>query len=298
MTVKGLWHIVVISALFLVLGSPCAVSQIQIQPQFSPPPLGSDTLCFRYQFYPADTLVYRIEAADSIAIVGSPTILRIRNEIVQIICDSVQDQSLYFLRIKWIRASERSITYADTSARSSHPWTQKTIYLAIDSLGHRRMAWNSDPSSAMIAPGGAFQPMLLPPLDTSCGRQNQSWLYQDTSVLAENGSPYPVAAYSWLWRVLDSVDTLGKTYNQIQYTLTGLGTVGLTATQTSLHMRAAISGYGKLSMESATHVLYHLFATVQAKVEITLANGSVREGNHHTTMNMHLVELRRSQHLR
>ncbi len=289
---RGLRFRYVVTCVLLAVGTVHA--QIQLAPNAQPPVLGNDTLCFRYRFEPGDSVTYQIEAADSIAFVGEPTLLKIRKETVLIVCDSVLPSGAYALQVRWLEANEKSVTATDSSRiRTTHPWTSHTVFLAMDSLGHRLPNRSEQSTKAVVAPGGAFQPLLLPPLDSSCGGQNQSWLYRDTMVLIENATPPPVLDVMYLWRVQDFADTLGKKYTQIQYTQSGVGQMSVTADRTTFNASAVIAGYGKLTFDPDLQLPYHMYATVQAKLELEFPNGVVREGIHHSMMNMHCKEVRR-----
>lgn len=284
---KGLW--ILVFCLTAAILPATGIAQITLPPRHVQPPLGKDTLCFRYQFSKGDTLLYHIEAADSIAIVGDPVLLRLRIETLRVVCDSVPAPGIYHLTLQTIQAREKTIAGSDSSVRTTHPWVHRISHLVIDSLGHRLAAWNSQPDIALLSPGGAFQPLYFPPIDTSCGRQNQGWLFADTIALAEFGTPYPVASMMWLWRVQDKVDTLGKTFNQIQYTQSGIGSITLKAAETSLTTLCVMAGYGKLTFDTRTNALFHQFTTLENKLEISFDDGTSKEGKHHLMMNMHLI---------
>ncbi len=289
--VRGL-NIAVISLVFVAL-SHVGSAQIQVQEGFKTAPLGKDTLCFSYRFMPNDTIVYHVDASDSISFLGDPIILRIRSEYIQIICDSVTSDQVSHLRLRMLSYAEKSTTGRDSSSRTSHPWVGRVIRLGLDSLGRRVYSYNEQASKAAIAPGGAFQLLLLPPLDTACGRQNQSWFYEDTMALVENGVPYPIMHVGYLWRVLDKADTLGKTFSQIQYTLSGIGRLVLTDEEASFDLQCQSAGYGKLSFDPVYGLPYAIFATVENKLTLNLANGAVKKGQHKTMQHVFLHEIRR-----
>ena len=122
--------------------------------------------------------------------------------------------------------------------------------------------------------------------------QNQSWIVEDTTLLVENGVPEPVFAHTTLWRVIDTVDTLGRSFRQIQYTQTALGRVQITSPRINVDMQAVIASFGKLTIDSELLVPYHLFATSEDRLEITTPNGEVKEGKHQVSMHYRLREIR------
>lgn len=266
-----------------------------VQPEFKTLPLGKDTLCYSYRFVANDTVDYMIEAADSIVFPGDPVILRLRSERVRYVCDSVTADGVYHLRTWLATYRERSRTGTDSAERTTHPWLDNVVHLGIDSLGHRIYGYSADASSAVIAPGGAFQPLLLPPLDTSCGRQNQSWLYEDTVALVENGVPYPVMHVGYLWRVMDTADTLGFRFRQIQYTQTGIGQLVMNSKATSFTLSCQSAGYGKLTFEPLVGLPYAVFATAENKVTLLFTDGREKKGVHKSMMQAMMTVVHRDK---
>lgn len=206
--------------------------------------LGKDTLCFRYEFMRGDTLEYLIESRDSIDIDQRSILLKVRNERLRIVCDSVVDGK-FFLTLNTLRATEYQTTGADTVFRPGHPWVGITTHLVLDKLGRRHGA-SSSASEALLCPGGAFQPLRLPILDSSCARQNQSWVAHDTVLYVENGVPYPQVDQLVLWRVGDYLDTLGRSTQTIVYSLSSKGLMDMTASQLGLQTSAAIAEVGRM----------------------------------------------------
>lgn len=275
----------------LVAGAFSLSAQIQVQKGFDLPPLGNDTLCFRYHFEPGDTLIYSVEAADSISFPNDPVLLKVRREVVSIICDSVSDNR-YHLRITLRNSVEKQTTGLDSTERTTSPWIGRDAFLTIDSLGHRLTVRVDDDRQAALTPGGAFQPLLLPTIGEACGVQNQSWMVEDTTLLVENGVPEPVFAVATLWRVIDKVDTLDRSFHQIQYTQTALGRVQIASARVNIDMQAVVAAFGKLTLDTELHVPFHLFATSEDRLEITTPNGDVKEGKHQLSMHARLREIR------
>jgi hypothetical protein len=282
-------------ATVVVLGSAWANAQMQIMPGSKTPPLGNDTLCFRYTFNKNDTLIYRVESADSVLLHGEKPLVKKRLERVRIVCDSVTSNGLYALSLIVTELTEQQYVMKDTTYRSVHPWLGRKVEILIDSLGTRMSATTS---SEIISPspGGVFAPILIAPLGGSCGRQNQSWISQDTLSLVENGFPAPAISIMNLWRVLDNVDTLGSSYSQIQYTQNGLGSavVPVSSTRKPVLVRAVINAYGKYSFDKSRNVPYHLFATSELKIEYLVGEDTAQQGRHLIHTNYHLEELRSS----
>lgn len=267
-------------------------AQISVESGFKTLPLGPDTICFRYDLVRGDTLVYSIDAHDSITFVGQPALMKLRTELVSIICDSVTPDHRYHLRITLRRSIEKHSIGSDSSTKQGGPWVGRTAYVVIDSLGNRYATRPDDSTKAALAPGGAFAPLLLPTLGESCGRQNQSWMVQDTTLLVENGVPEPAFAHTTLWRVLDVADTLGRSFKQIQYTQTALASLTMTSDKINMKTEAVIASFGKLSMDAKLNIPYHLYATSQNTLAVKYRDGKELKGKHHTSSHAQLLELR------
>lgn len=287
-----------IRSLFLTLcfvtATATGFSQFNIVPSGKPLVLGKDTLCFSYDLRAGDTLLYTIDAMDSVDVVNSQRFAKFRNEVYQVICDSVSASGLMHLSMGLVFAAERHISGKDTSMRTTHPWIGRRQFIGIDRLGHRAYARSDNDTAATVAPGGTFQPMLLPIIDTSCGRQQQSWLSQDTILLVENAVPNPVLIQQNFWRVLDHFDTLGRKTLRIQYTQTGNGAVVLRSRGNSFQTQSFLAGYGLLTFDRELNVILHQFATVENKFTMTIPGGIEVKGTHQTTETITLRELRSS----
>lgn len=268
----------------------------QIVPQrgFRTAPLGKDTLCFRYRFVAGDSLLYKAEARDSITFGKDELIVKEREEWIGVICDSVDAQGRFHLRQQVLSSTERSMVRpsGDTAWRESSHWRGRTAYLVIDSLGMRHRTWVDDDTRAALTLGGAFQPLLLVVLGRSCGRQNESWTVDDTTLYVENGVPEPAVIRKALVRVLDKADTLGMRFHQLQYTQTGIGRMVMPANASTggLMLDAITNAFGKLSLDMERLIPFHLFATSENKITIA-SGGSTKEGKHLTSMNYHLVRV-------
>lgn len=275
----------------IIITTSSSIAQMQIRPGGKPIILGGDTLCYRYHFAPSDTLLYRIESRDSIVVPGFDAVEKQRTEGLRIVCDSVVGDT-YHLSLRLEAYSERQRSGKDTSSRNRHPWMQKTVYLAIDSLGRRLYGSISDGSRALASPGGMFQHLRLPIIDSSCRRQNQSWLSIDTISVPENGVPAPEIRQRVLWRVGDYLDTLGRPTAWIQYTLTGFG--GMEVPDSSLNVSSvgSIAEYGRLVMDRGLQV--PLSSQIWQEVRFRLQSGASRNtpGRHLVVSTMSLLELR------
>lgn len=266
-----------------------STAQIRVMPGGKKIVLGKDTLCFKYTFMQYDTLYYRLDSRDSVDIDKMGILAKSRSEKLRVICDSAHN-GVYRLRLSTIRASEHQANEQDTVFRPGHPWIGREITLVIDSLG-RRLAQSNSSDLASMCPGGAFQPLRLPILDSSCARQNQSWLSEDTVLYAENAVPFPVMNQQVLWRIGDIIDTLGRKAQWLTYSLTGMGVVDMTSSAIAMQSTSAIAESGRLVFDKSLSV--PLVATIQQdnRFTVTSARGSKTVGKHLMVVTMELEQI-------
>ncbi|GEM_PF-301869 len=281
---------VLLGALGLIVCVYEASSQIQFQQGFSTKPLGKDTLCYSYRWVAGDTAFFAVETNDSISLEGQPVLIKHREEVVRIVCDSVTSQNHYVVTMSITSMKEWQSTGTDSAIRTTSPWIGRAITITMDSVGKRYGVRYSD-SRPAVSPGGPFAPSLLPILASTCGRQNESWEHNDTTVLVENAIPYPVLLHSTLWRVLDRLDTMGQHLRQIQYTMSGRGRVDIQGDGMSMIMSTITNGYGKLTFDSVVRLPFHSFTTMEHKISLELANGVTREGKHLSARHVRLTSL-------
>lgn len=275
-----------------VATSLLAMAQFNIAPGGKSRPLGPDTICFRYDFRAGDTLRYGVDAHDSVYIERGQAFAKTRQEVLLVSCDSVSNNGHMHLTISLVSAAEIHVSGKDTTRRSTSPWKNRVQHVTIDPLGHRLAFSNDNDTIAGVSPGGTFQPMWLPVIDSSCGRQNQSWLSSDTVVLVENAVPNPVLVQQNFWRVLDDLDTLGRKTSLLQYTQTGVGTVNMRARDVNIDVQSIIAGYGRLAFDQQWNVIIHQFATIENRFTMTLPGGALVNGKHWIRQNVTLLNLK------
>jgi hypothetical protein len=270
-----------------------AHAQITIAQGYNPPKLGKDTLCFKYRFVPGDSLVYFTEAIDSVVFPGDPHVVKRRREVVAVICDSAEADSVFYLRFRFLAADERQASSnGDTTARETFPWIQRWTSVTMDANGRRRKVTADNDRRAAVTPGGVFRTLLFPSFGAQrCGRQNESWLAMDTTLYAENSVPEPAVAHTSLFRVLDYADTIGRRFAQIQYTQTSLGRVDMRPLGTKMIVDGTINAYGKCSFDTTTWVPFHHASTSEQKVTIRREGQPDKEGKYSTLMHTKLVLL-------
>jgi len=280
---------VAILLIIVALTATPVASQIRVMPGGKKIVLGKDTLCFRYTFMLHDTLYYRLDSKDSIDIDKVGILAKVRSEKLRVVCDSAHN-GVYRLRLSTIRASEHQANEQDTVFRPGHPWIGREITMVIDSLG-RRLALSNSSELAGMCPGGAFQPLRFPMLDSSCARQNQSWLSEDTVLYAENAVPFPEMHQQVLWRIGDALDTLGRKCQWLAYSLTGLGKINMSSSALSMYSSSAIAESGRLVFDKLLSV--PLIATIQQDNRFTMASsgGTKTVGKHLMVVTMELEQI-------
>jgi len=285
-----------INFLFLLLISTGTVfSQIKLDiPDDDDGPVSNKLICYSYKFSKGDTLEYLIHSYDSITFPATPDVLKARKEILQIICDSVNDKGHFFLR-----HTLKSVTIMETTqgtgtiTHSTHPWVNKTATIEIDSVGNRYSWKVGDSSKAILSPGGAFQSVLFFPIKEHCVRENSSWLVEKEDYYPENGIPVSYCNYGALFKTTKSVDTLGFDCNRLQYAKTAKSGVDLLQIGTKTSIFVVSNSFGKLAISTKYKVPVHFFSTIEQKLQIVNDTNpeKIVQGKHHIMSNATLIRL-------
>ncbi|MEI6088938.1 MAG: hypothetical protein WCR42_00645 [bacterium] len=182
-----------------------------------------DTVCYKYSFFPGDTLYFQSAGLDSIVIDTQPALTKIRHERVKMWCDSTVGDTAFHISYQMLSATSREkiLTNDTIVERYEHPWINKIVSIVIDSTGKRLDYKFGHIKRAVVAPGGTFQPILLLLLGESCHKENSTWLVKDTYGTPENGAPMPIIAQSSLMRAEKSLDTLGRLCKSVRFNTTG-----------------------------------------------------------------------------
>ncbi len=245
-----------------------------------------DTVCFSYQFFPRDTLIYYVHSFDSIIIdIGKP-LLRERYERIRIICDSVNSKGRFFLRQTLLNylAYESSGEIRNIE-RTTSPWLNRTIGYEIDSLGKRYSHWIDDSTIASTSPGGAFTPHLIFPFGANCKRINESWNVESIDDLPENGIPVPIVNQSSLFRANDYGDTLGRRCIKLEYIKTAQGSNWVRTENDFIVVTAVLNGFGFLFLDNLERIPVHYFSTIEQKLTITFSDETIQPGWHFINSN-------------
>lgn len=276
-----------IFSLFLLSFSPTFGQESVVDDIF----FSKDTLCFKYNFKLKDTLIYKVFSFDSISIDYDQPLMRIREEIWQIVCDSLSFDANFFLSIKLL--SYKAVeSYKDTKDNKveSHNWVGRSCWILIDSLGYRLNYGSDDSLKFDMAPGGAFQPNLIVTLGATCKEINETWSVRSLDDLVENGVPVPLLRQSSLFRLKGTVDTLGENCHRLEFIKTGQGSVRTVIDNNQMRVTNVINGFGVLDLSSSKGIPIHLFSTVEQKLTIHLSEEDKQPGYHYINTNFTLID--------
>lgn len=244
-----------------------------------------DTVCFKFNFVPGDTLIYKVDSADSIIVDLNPALVRNRVEYLEIIPMKAKTKGHVMLRLRYYSflADETVMDKPDSSMRrTTSPWLNRIVYLETDSMGTRYSISYADSSNAAMAVGGAFQPYIIFPIKESCKAVNESWLVSGTDLLAENSCPPAALRYSSLMRAEEPKDTLGEHCNTFRFVKTGQGTFYYAGTQDTIHITNIINSSGRMEISEEKLVPVHYFTNIEEKITIYQADGSTMPAWHYT----------------
>jgi len=256
-----------------------------------------DTVCFKYLFSKGDSLTYLCRSRDSIYMPYRETIVRLRKEMIEVICDSVSPDGLFRLAetLKSVEITE-SGKEVQEQTRFETPWLGRKIWFWIDSAGIRHSFGAEDTVNAANSPGGAFQPHLFFTLGPACRNSKKSWDVDTTVDLPENSIPAPMLKYYSLFRNLPPTDTLGQKCRTGQYSLTGQGSTHVfTAQGDKMRMTAVLAQFGRFLWGDVADAPAHFYATTENKFTITFDEANPDEkitGKHYINTYYTLKEVR------
>jgi hypothetical protein len=238
-----------------------------------------DTVCFKYKFFPGDTLEYYVTAHDSIIIDYDDALMRIRYERWRLVCDSVSQDGLYYLSYTLMEylAKERKGDIEPVTRKTS-PWTGRTAKILLDSLGRRYISHQEDETKAAMSPGGAYTPHLLIKINESCKAVNESWIVKSEGKIVENGFPYPEIDRSMLMRAKESRDTLGYDCNRLNYISTASGTVSVVTDMAKVRVEGVLNGFGDMSISKKEWVPVFYHGSLEQKLKIDTPDNPTKPG--------------------
>ncbi len=257
-----------------------------------------DTLiyCFKYSFNPGDTLVYLVHSYDSIIIDYGLPLLKVRNEILRVICENITKHNSFILSFELIEFRGRDFQDTNLVEYNETDWKNRKVKIEIDSLGNRLNFWVDDSTISGRTPGGPFHPHLFFSFNETCKKKNETWLVRTTEDLVENGIPIPRLSHSMLFRMIGEVDTLGEKVARCEFIRTGQGSLQLQHMQNNLKVTSIINAYGYLDISKEKGIPLHLFTTEEQKLSFSSEN-TQSTGKHFIHTNYTLIEYRKGQTL-
>lgn len=253
-----------------------------------------DTICFKYHFFPKDTLIYKVSSIDSLTHNLDKPIFKVREDKYQVICDSVDNANNYYLTLIALSTNIKEWTESsDTVTHNSSPWLAKRARLVIDSLGNRKKAYMIDSNFAVTSMGGAFQPNLFFPIVETCKVLGRSWLVKTSDTLYENAFPPAILNQTTLFRMKDTLLLDSEKIALITFVKTGRGGYNINNAEIDLSVDNVINMYGELMISLENNIPVQYIATQEQKLKLTINDGSVVPSWQHTTIRYQLESFKR-----
>ena len=255
-----------------------------------------DTFCFKYRFYPNDTLIYQVQTIDSLTQGLDEPIMKDRKETLQVVCDSVDKMMNYYLTLQLLSSETKEWNQkGDSSSRNFSVWIGKQVHLVIDSLGNRLKGWNADTTHIASTLGGIFQPYLFFPLKENCKHLNQSWLIKTQDTLVENAYPPGYINQTSLFRLKDTIYKEGDSCLMITFVKTARGFYSINAADMNFTIDAKINSYGELLMSMVSQIPIDYTITQELKMQMKYPDEHEIPIWQYTTTHYSLIELKRNK---
>ncbi len=222
-------------------------AQKLLEPQKSADQQNAEGACIRYRFEAGDSVVYNLEAIDTIQFIDAPWLIKHREETWAIVCDFTDQLGRMYLRTMLLSAHAQEQQEGDSSVHShkGSAWIRRMNFLVLDSNGRRIMARQADTIHAALCPGGAFSPPLLLDLfDTSChSRAREGWNIDSEDSLVENGFPSPRIRQYFNCKIVDTtIDNIPCA--SIQFGQTSQASHTLLTKNIGVYTRCVMNGWG------------------------------------------------------
>ncbi len=241
-----------------------------------------DTIFFKLKFNPGDTLIYNVKSNDSIIIDYGTPLIKSRIEKIKIVCDSVNKSGHYFINQSLIGFSSTESQGSEQNIENkASPWLNRKVWLEIDSVGNRLSYWVDDSAKGAMSPGGAFQPYLFFPFNTTQKVINESWMVQSLDELAENGVPTPLLRQSSLFRAKGIVDTLGDLSSRFEFIKTAQGNIPVITDKEQFNVTNIISGFGIMDISTTRFIPVHFYSTIEQKLTLHFPDNVTKPGLHY-----------------
>ncbi|MCX7929825.1 MAG: hypothetical protein N2663_03785, partial [Chlorobi bacterium] len=237
------------------------------------------------------TVRYRVEAFDTLAIIGEPVLYRHRREDWLLRCDSTRGDTMFVqqrLATYWAREHTDS---GDTSYRTMIPWVGKSVVLVITGRGHRVQVISPQTDSLGLVPGSIAGPTFFPPLDSVCTRCDQGvqWLAEQHDTLVEYA--YPPARVERLY--LGTVDSCTDRGKPLLLTIaeTSRGQHIVRASEFVVQTAFWILAHGVVEIDTAASIPRRISYAQRARIAIKRGTtGKTKNGEQRTHANISAIE--------
>ena len=264
-------------------------SSPKIAPSDTSELMKKDTICFKLNFNPGDSLLYKVFSDDSIVIDFGTPLMKKRIETILVTCDSVKEgrfflsQKLFAYEARESHGSEPMVETFDS------PWIGRIAWFEIDSVGNRYSYGEDDETTQAMCPGSAFQPHLFFTFGESCKAIEESWIVSTTDNLPANGVPEPIVRQSSLFRAKEKKDTLGYKCNRMEYIKTAQGSMALVTERDSIRVTSILTSYGSMFLGTEYFVPVFYFSTLEEKLTLNFKGGIIKPGSHNISTYYNLV---------
>lgn len=175
-----------------------------------------------YDFTPGESVWYEVATYDTLLLNGANQLLQTaeREYTVSFTCDSlVRDGFAMTMRSHAYSSRERRDTLPSTT-RTSHSWLRRPLSFVMRYDG-RRVRFITQIDTPSVAPGGPFQPLLLPFVGEPRALTGKSETFKESHWLLDNASP-PVLWTGSMFRSIEKrVDSAGMPTLELAFAETG-----------------------------------------------------------------------------
>ncbi len=254
----------------------------------------ADPTCFRWGLAAGVRVIYQVDAADTIAIAGEPTLFRHREERWSVVCDSVRGDTLYLRQTLERYTAQESTSTGDRSVRATVPWIGQSAQIVMTRQGWRLQSFSPATDEFSGVPGGVFGPSLLVPLDSGCVQCNRTqWLVERRDTLVEYA--YPPAVLERMY--LASVDSCApdRTPLKISVAETSRGMHYVRTAEFATGTYVSILAHGVIELEPHWAVPALLSFAQHIRFFIEHDNNKRRHGEQRTSLHARLVTVSASE---
>ncbi len=259
-----------------------------------------DSICFRYQLRPGDSLVYYVIGSDSVLAPEHPPLQQRWFFRLVVVCDSVDDQGFFHFR-QWIDSVHKERWYEGQASAvvidTASPWERIVVHFEMNREGWITDYRYSDTTRRMTAPGGMFLPRLWRAGAYGCWKSYQSWTTDRLiELVPENAFPPPARKYRTVFTARYRKDSASIPIAKCTFASVIKQQSMVPAGKLTALMEATINEYGFLIQDTRWGVPRHLYATAQAEFTLWFSKQKKLTGTHFTRVNyfLHTAHFARS----